>query len=45
MDYTIVSEEGSNPPSRSATPDVPNAKSTTAKLLVSTTKVQLVIAS
>ncbi|XP_060557818.1 dmX-like protein 2 isoform X5 [Ruditapes philippinarum] len=39
MDYTIVSEDGSNPPSRSGSPEIPNTKSTSAKLLVSTTKV------
>jgi hypothetical protein len=42
MDYTIVSEDGSNPPSRSGSPEIPNTKSTSAKLLVSTTKVKIV---
>ena len=40
MDYTVVDDEDSNPPSRPATPDVGGAKSTTmAKLVFSTTKV------
>ncbi|XP_052793147.1 dmX-like protein 2 isoform X3 [Mya arenaria] len=38
LDYTLVSEDCSNPPSRPDTPDLP--KPVTTKLLVSTTKVK-----
>ena len=38
-DYTIVTEDESNPPSRSTSPDLASPKLTTSKLLVTTTKV------
>jgi len=38
LDYTLVSEDSSNPPSRPGSPDI-MPKPVTTKLIVSTTKV------